>query len=331
LVSAGPAAAETVHFAVVGDTQGWTWGVNTLVFPAIVEQVLAAEPTIEFVVVVGDLVAGTHDEAAGSDLLAQWARWRDAAGPWYRSAMTGLKVYPVPGNHDLYGPGADGELWRRTFPELPENGPAGEKRLTYSFDAGPVHLALVSTSAPGRRHLVDLDWLARDLESSEQPVKLVFGHEPAFPLFGAAACGLEQAAEARDAFWQLLADQGVGAYFCGHEHTYDHWYREGVHQIITGGGGGVGMCFHYLLVEADETDVRVRALRLNGEVLDEFALSQPELADQDDRSDAAAQAAEMDPCLPPLALLLASAGLAVQALLGPREETLAVRGASTRQ
>ncbi len=249
-------SAETVRFAVVGDTQGFdnADALNEQVFSKIVGEVMSADPAVEFVVQMGDKVWGTHDPAG---MAEEFQQWREIAKPWYESDFLGAKVYGVPGNHDQSSSDASGEIWQAAFPELPENGPDNDKKMTYSFDMGPCHIAVVNTSKPGRGHQVDLEWLANDLANSHQPIKLVMGHEPAYPMGMHAKGSLDALPELRDQFWQLLVQNGVKAYFCGHEHTYDHWIKDNVHQIITGGGGGLGIPFHYLIVEADENDVTV--------------------------------------------------------------------------
>ena len=52
--------------------------------------------------------------------------------------------------------------------------------------------------------------------------------------------------EERNLFWESLTDAGVKAYFCGHDHFYDHAIIDDgdgnpdndIHQVIVGTGGG---------------------------------------------------------------------------------------------
>ena len=94
--------------------------------------------------------------------------------------------------------------------------------------------------------------------------------------------------EARDAFWQVLSDYGVSAYFCGHEHVYDHWFGGGVHQIITGGAAGFTTFRHFLVIDADEEDVAINVYEYDGEVRDTYVLSDLTWVDKTDRSEAGA-------------------------------------------
>jgi predicted phosphodiesterase len=277
------AIAETVRFAVVSDTQGKNdVRVNTRVFGDIVQAIADHQPSVQFVIVTGDLVNGTHDDA---QMAVDYQLWRQIAAPWYESDFVGAKVYPLPGNHDQITDNCL-SIWQSAFPELPENGPSDNLKMTYSFDVGPCHFALVNNEYPTMRHLVNMDWLEADLSGSEKPVKFVFGHDPAFPVGLHSGTSLDAYPEDRDAFWSLLMSQGVQAYFCGHEHTFDHWMKDGVHQLIGGGGGGPGLYYHYMIVEADENDVRVTVYnQVDHQVRESFLLSDTENVAQENRDE----------------------------------------------
>jgi len=132
---------------------------------------------------------------------------------------------------------------------------------------------------------VDMVWLANDLASTTKPIKIVVGHEPAYPMGMHAGGSLDALPDLRDQFWQILARNGVKAYFCGHEHTYDHWIKDNVHQIISGGGGGLGLPYHYLIVEADENDVTVSLYaESDNRIRDQYKLSDTQAVPNGDRS-----------------------------------------------
>jgi hypothetical protein len=251
------ANAEQIRFAVLGDTQGrLTTPVSEEAFTRIVRDVLAADPPVQFVVIVGDLVSGIWNENAHR---GEYQVWKQLADPWYQADFYGLKVYVLPGNHDEPNFFSFSRTWREAFPYLPDNGPADDKQMTYSFDVGPCHLVAVNTSTPTvfKAHTVNVKWLREDLQKSNKPIKLVFGHEPAYKVEKNRVGSLDCQGPLRDEFWKILTENGVKAYFCGHDHGYDHWVKDNVHQIITAGGGGHGDYFHYTLVDADETDVTV--------------------------------------------------------------------------
>jgi hypothetical protein len=287
LMIAMPLTAESVRFAVVGDTQADYLDktpVNDKVFGEIVQLVLAADPPVQFVLQAGDLINGDFNT---QNRIAELEHWRSVAQPWYDSDFLGLKVYPTPGNHDQVNPASFLETWQTAFPELPENGPANAKKMTYSFNIGQCHFAVVNTSSPRRldRHAVDLEWLESDLASTTQPVKFIIGHEPAYPIKRHVATSLDARPQKRDAFWQLLAKYNVKAYFCGHEHIYDHWIKDGVHQIITGSGGAPSELHNYLLVDVDDdNNITVSVYDIEGNTLiEQYNLADTETVPSEDR------------------------------------------------
>jgi predicted phosphodiesterase len=214
-----------------------------------------------------------------SQRLAAFELWRSIASSWYESNnFIGLKVYPVPGNHDQPFLTRYAETWQKAFSELPDNGPNDEKKMTYSFDLGSCHFAGVNTSAPSLfgDNAVNTNWLAKDLADTVQPVKIVFGHAPAYPSGRHIGDSLDIRPERRGLFWQTLVDNGVSVYFCGHEHVYDHWIKGGVHQIITGSGGVPANNYDYLIVDVDDdNNVTVSVYNAN----DNSLMDQYDLAD----------------------------------------------------
>lgn len=266
-------SAASVRFAIIGDSQSCTPGpaLNEPILSLAVQNVLDADPPVQFVISTGDLVSGRGWPPTMIDMLKQW---RQVVAPWYAADFFGLKVYPAPGNHDQSARLVYTTVWQQVFPELPDNGPPAQRKLTYSFDVGPVHIAIVNTSAPtlSGNHLIYLDWLARDLATSAQPVKFVAGHEPAYSVTGHE--GLNWNPASRDRFWAILAENNVQAYFCGHTHTYDHWIKDNVHQINAGSTGGCADSFTYLIVDAAETDTTVSVYDVpTNQLLEQYSLS----------------------------------------------------------
>jgi hypothetical protein len=248
--------AESVRFAVVGDTQGNsnnTSLVSDAAFSKIVQYILAADPAVNFVVLTGDLVLGSPN---GQQRVKELQYWKTLAEPWYASNFLGLKVYPTPGNHDQVDSRNYLDTWQAVFPELPDNGPNNSKKMNYSFDFGACHFIILNTSNPNifYRHTVDTEWLENDLQANIQPVVFVFGHEPAYPAKRHIGKSLDARPTKRDVFWQILRDYGVKIYFCGHEHIYDHWINEGVHQIVTGSGGVPSSDIIYLIIDVDDNN-----------------------------------------------------------------------------
>jgi len=185
--------------------------------------------------------------------------------------------YPVVGNHEAETP--EDMTWLRSFnpggsalPSVVNPGPAGSRETCYSFDWGPGHFVVINEYFTGT---VDNDptgdisadlltWLDADLLASTQPLKLVFGHEPAYPQPDAdpphrlrhVGDSLDQFPSNRDSFWNTLVSRGVKAYICGHTHDYSIITMNGVWQIDVGharGTADTGASSTFLRMLVDET------------------------------------------------------------------------------
>lgn len=182
--------------------------------------------------------------------------------------------YPVVGNHDVevehmiswlrqYNQGG------KALPNVVNTGPVGSVETSYSFDYGQVHFVVLNQYFDGNRDdggdgdVVDelYHWLDQDLSTTLQPIKIVMGHEAAFPqpdmengLLRHEHDSLNSYPEHRDRFWQLLVSHQVLAYLCGHSHTYSHTNIQSVWQINCGhtqGTADTGSRSTFLLIHID--------------------------------------------------------------------------------
>lgn len=225
---------EIWRFAVMGDSRGTPLPVNTAVLSKLVDSVLQQDV---------DLVIFTGDTVFGMALLQlQLPIWVDTMKPLWDA---GIEVYPVRGNHETQGVNINNlGAWQDTFVgkrALPTNGPVGHKKATYSkIHKNAMFIALDQYIKP---HQVHQDWLDEQLALAEVPHIFVYGHEPAF-MANHEDC-LDDFPQKRDIFWSSLKDAGVRAYFCGHDHFYDHARVDDgdgdpdndVHQFIVGTTG----------------------------------------------------------------------------------------------
>lgn len=206
----------------------------------------------------------------------------------------GYLWYPVVGNHELPGDGSEPDYGANmdvlrnydydpngagTPPDIVNTGPSGCPETTYSFDYENAHFVVLNqycdtggdtvTSGDVPDHLYD--WLVDDLQATAQEHIFVFGHEPAFPQPDAdngrlrhSTDSLNQYPTNRTRFWNLLRDEGVVAYFCGHTHNYSAYYDDGVWQLDAGharGAGDTGAASTFLMVHVDADTVTFDAYR----------------------------------------------------------------------
>lgn len=221
-------------FIVTGDSRNGDNGVNATILGELADEI--ADRQVDFVLISGDLVTGYNDQAA---LQSQLDTWLKIMQPVYDA---GIGVYPVRGNHDVGDPPGV-TAWNNTFRGayvLPDNGPVGEKNLTYSFTHKNVLVIGVDQYVRTRR--VNQSWLDSQLAANTQPHIFVFGHEPAFKTKHTAC--LDDYPDDRDAFWVSIEKAGGRTYFCGHDHLYNHARVDDdgepgndIHQYIVGTAG----------------------------------------------------------------------------------------------
>ncbi len=166
-----------------------------------------------------------------------------------------------------------------TPPDIVNSGPSGCPETTYSFDYENTHFVVLNVYCDTGGDTVtsgdvpdDLyDWLNADLQATTKKYIFVFGHEPAFPQPDAdngrlrhQNDSLNQFPGNRDRFWNLLRDEGVVAYICGHTHNYSAYYYDGIWQLDAGharGEGDTGAASTFLMIHVEENSVTFDAYR----------------------------------------------------------------------
>lgn len=234
--------------------------------------------------------ATPHDYIFSTDLgqfYVQYAYWRGMVAPVMES---GTYIVPVPGNHETQckacGKKAQVEnenAWRDNMGDLvidsarwtsmglpalsnfsASNNPSAaatasadgistdQAQLSYSFDVGDSHFAVINTDPVGKDAHAPTAWLSSDFASAQARGThhyFVFGHKPAYTYyFGAvsqlpagASSSLDGDIPARDAFWNVIESYHA-TYFCGHEHIYNASQPNAANggsawQILVGSGG----------------------------------------------------------------------------------------------
>jgi len=215
------------RFLVFGDSRGSSVSdpVNTAILTEIAQAGVAEKP--EFVLAPGDLVWAASTAAFNA--------WKSAMAPLYNA---GIPVYPIMGNHEMNHPSAFIEAFGE---DIPDNGPPGEINRTYALTRGNVMILMLDTYV--NIHRVNQPWINAILATNILPHVFAVGHEPAFKVRHAGI--LDAYPRERDIFWRSLEFGGAAAYFCGHDHFYDHARLDNgdgdpfsdVHQYIVGTAG----------------------------------------------------------------------------------------------
>lgn len=177
-----------------------------------------------FVVHAGDLVC--HGSRA-----ADWSRFLEDFAPVFDA---GIPCFPALGNHDYYG-GNAAALARRdeVFPHV-----AGRRWFELRFRSAAIlvldsNLDELSTAEAAAQDV----WFRETLAAAEADAGilyiLVIAHHPPYT----NAKGLGESREVQERFVAKLTPK-VRVLASGHVHAYEHFLRNGVHFLVSGGGGG---------------------------------------------------------------------------------------------
>ena len=260
LVQDPPTGVEPFRFVLYGDVRT-RHDVHRRVIAAILKSGVP-----DFVLHSGDLVENGKDSAL-------WANFFDIE----RDLLRQTAFFPSLGNHERNSQ----EFYDFFQTRLPY----------YSFNWGNAHFAVinsdignVSTSKIARDAFwaQQTKWLEEDLAANQKAdYRFVLAHHPPFT-----------AVERRQgdnphmtALTPMFEKQRVTAGLFGHDHNYQHYLKNGVHYIVSGGGGAplydvnkpdpaitqkVVSIENFVSVSVNGKTAKVQAIDINGKVLDEF-------------------------------------------------------------
>ncbi len=212
------------------------------------------------------------------------SQWTDQWFTTSRSNMVEFRAnVPINGcrgNHENnIGSSDDGDLFLKYYPY-----PYASNHY-WSFDYGPVHVAVLDQYTSYGSGSTQYNWLVNDLSSSTKKWKFVIYHAP-----GWSAGDHSVSSTVRNALQPLFETYGVDIVFCGHNHNYARCEVNGVVHITTGGGGApldnINMNFnedggniitaskenHFCMVEIDENYLYLDAVKTNGTTIDSLTI-----------------------------------------------------------
>jgi len=264
--SSEPATFETAirpdtpfRFCVWGDSQS-----HPEVFAPIAAAMAKEKPRLAMCV---------GDSVSEGDNYGQWKeRLFDPAAALMRTTP----VYIAIGNHE------NNSHWFYDYVSYP----APENY--YAFSYGNARFVIVDTQQDYSAQSAQYQWLEKELASPEAQHAtwlLVFHHKPAY-CEGWDSIAYDGEQDARRYLMPLLEEYAVDMVFNGHAHDYERGFWNGVHTIITGGGGGTldhwvrgiehiavsRFAHHYCTVDIAGRELRLRALTPEGELLDTVTL-----------------------------------------------------------
>lgn len=249
-----PRESRPFRFAVYGDTR-----TQDDIHKEIVKKIVSQKP--ELALHTGDLVGDGKE-------INQWERFFQISQP----LLLSLPLYPVLGNHEGNSP-----LYFRFF-SLP-----GRERY-YSFNWGDCHFIALDSNEPYLTDPAQLKWLREDLQSHrDYPYIIVFFHHPPHTLVKGR---IDFAKKVKQTITPILEKYMVSVVFLGHDHCYAHFLLNGVHYIVTGGGGAplydisppdkytvkAEKTHNYVITDVREDKIILRAFRLNGSLIEKIEM-----------------------------------------------------------
>lgn len=171
-------------------------------------------PKVAFLLQGGDMVVNNGN-------LNEYEAVMKLGQPMFSS----VSVMTTPGNHET---NITPDRYKQLF-ALPQDGPSDVKEEVYSFDYGNCHIvslnsnlfypermkAMGSKKWSGMMNQVD-DWLMKDLSSSNGKWKVVFMHQPPYPI----SENLDVYGQIRKEWVPIFEKYGVDLVLVGHQHIY---------------------------------------------------------------------------------------------------------------
>lgn len=257
-----PATEDTpFEFVVFGDTRS-RHDVHQHVVDAILKY---SEP--EFVLHSGDLVADGSDSGL-------WPYFFNIE----KNLLAKTAFFPALGNHE------------RNSHEFYEFFQVGTTPY-YSFNWGGVHVSVINSdignaaASPAARDAFwqeQTKWLEDDLKSSQKAAyRFVLAHHPPIT----AVSRRQESNPRMTALMPMFEQYHVTAGFFGHDHNYQHYLKNGIHYVISGGGGAplydvdkpadgitqkVVSTEHFVRIRVNGKSAHADAIALDGSTLDKI-------------------------------------------------------------
>jgi 3',5'-cyclic AMP phosphodiesterase CpdA len=256
-----PAGAEPFSFVVYGDNR-----TRHDVHRQVITQILKRSIP-DFIVQTGDMVADGNDSA-------QWPVFFDIEKELLRQTA----FFPALGNHE-----------RNThyFADLFHSTPY------YSFDWGNAHFSVIDSNISDvadyeRGQSIfwneQVRWLEEDLAAHQKSeFRFLVAHHPPFT----AVASRQGTNGHMTALTPMLEKYHVNAAFFGHDHNYQHYVKNGIHYVTTGGGGAplydvskpapgitvkVVSIENFVNVSVKGKSAQFQAIAIDGKVLDDFGV-----------------------------------------------------------
>jgi hypothetical protein len=258
-------------FAVYGDNRsGAPYLDENPTHKEITSLIAKYEP--EFVINTGDIVY------AGG-LESEWYQFFNDGAALFKD----VPLFVAIGNHESGGC----DIFSRQF-----DFPNGDK-LYYSFDWGNSHFIVLCIDCGISTDTEQYRWLKEDIETADSNPNVrhlfVVFHEPPYT-FSAHAPNMD----ARNYIVPLLKTTRTRLVVNGHNHTYEHMFKDGIHYLVSGGGGAplypekevkyeegetpymvkYQMVFNFSIIHVTDKSINVRSFDNSNQLIEEFNITE---------------------------------------------------------
>ena len=169
-----------------------------------------------------DVLVNTGDMTGGGMVQEYWDAFFAIEG----ELLSHVPLLPVYGNHEHNL----GEAYYAGFFRVPND---FNRNRNYSLRYGNVHFLMIDSNLSFEIESEQKDWILNELKSAKDAEFLfVFFHHP-FYSFSKHVPRVNT----RNVFHPIFVEHKVTAVFNGHNHCYEHFLVDGIHYIVTGGGG----------------------------------------------------------------------------------------------
>lgn len=258
-----PAPGEPFTFAIIGDTRS-----NHVAHQDVVNAIIANDGYPDLLLVTGDLVAD-------GNVKDQWQTFFAIEDDLVRHTV----LCPVFGNHEQ-GEFFDPSRYNKYFDSGDNN------KFWYAFAYGNALFLIINTETilDGDQGAFITDQLSQAQADPDIDFIFAFLHKP-----GVTTCTSHKPEYAvLHSLMDKLEAYNADVLFAGHNHYYDHGIVNGVHHIVTGGGGaGLGgliepytpdgwtlvyrePTYHYCFVTVNDTEYTFSAKYVTGTEFDGY-------------------------------------------------------------
>ncbi len=207
-----------------------------------------------------------------SDAEANWAgEWFVNANPQMHSFQDEVPIVGARGNHE-----GGGTYYKKYFPEPYIGG------FYWSFDYGPLHVAVVDQYSTYTAGSAQYNWLVSDLAASTKPWKIVVLHEPGWTSGGSHGNNTTVQTVLQPIFKQYDVQLVIG----GHNHYYARGVVDNIQHLTLGGGGAplyapasgqpnivkTDQSFHHTEIDINGNTMIFTARRSDGTLIESFTI-----------------------------------------------------------